>query len=142
MRAVDRTFLLWVAAGIAVPFGLGVALTGTVAGGLTAMLWGGAVRVFLCHQFTFSINSLCHFFGRQRFETHDESRNLAWLAPFTLGEAWHNNHHAFPTSARHGMGRWELDLSGMVISTMERLGLVWDVVRISPQRQSRKIVAG
>jgi stearoyl-CoA desaturase (delta-9 desaturase) len=139
VRAVDRTFLLWVAAGIAFPFGLGVALTGSVAGGLTAMLWGGAVRIFLCHQLTFCINSLCHFFGRRPYDTRDESRNLAWLVPFTLGEAWHNNHHAFPTSARHGLGRRQFDPSAIVISAMERLGLVWDVVRISPERQARKL---
>ena len=86
-------------AGCAVPFGLGVALTGSSLGGLTALLWGGGVRIFLLHHVTFSINSLCHFFGRKRFVTGDESRNLAWLAPLSLGEAWHNNHHAFPTSA-------------------------------------------
>jgi stearoyl-CoA desaturase (Delta-9 desaturase) len=139
LRAVDRTFLVWVLAGIAIPFGLGVALTGEVVGGLTAMLWGGAVRIVLCHHLTFSINSLCHFFGRRRYETSDESRNLAWLAPFTMGEAWHNNHHAFPTSARHGVGRWELDVSGMLISLMERLGLAWNVVRISEERRARKL---
>jgi len=139
VRAVDRTFLVWVVAGIAIPFGLGVALTGEVTGGLTAMLWGGAVRIVVCHHLTFSINSLCHFFGRRRYETGDESRNLAWLAPFTFGEAWHNNHHAFPTSARHGVGRWELDLSGMVIRGLERLGLAWNVVRISPERRAAKL---
>ncbi len=139
VRAVDRTFLLWALVGIALPFGLGVALTGSVAGGLTAMLWGGAVRIFLCHQFTFSINSLCHYFGRRRYETNDESRNLAWLAPFTFGEAWHNNHHAFPTCARHGLGRRELDLSAIVIWALERVGLVWDVVRIDPKRRARKL---
>jgi len=139
VRAVDRTFLLWVLAGLAIPFGLGVAITGEVTGGLTAMLWGGAVRIFICHHVTFSINSLCHFFGRRRYDTGDESRNLAWLAPFTFGEAWHNNHHAFPTSARHGEGRWQLDLSGMLIRAMERVGLVWNVVRISPERRLRKL---
>ena len=138
VRAVDRTFLLWVLAGIAIPFGLGVAITGEVTGGLTAMLWGGAVRIFLTHHITFSINSLCHFFGRRRYDTGDESRNLA---PLTFGEAWHNNHHAFPTCARHGVGPWELDLSGMVIGAMERLGLAWNVVRISPERRRRKLVA-
>ena len=66
-------------------------------GGLTALLWGGAARIFFMHHATFSINSLCHFFGRQDYDTHDESRNLAWLAIPTWGEAWHNNHHAFPT---------------------------------------------
>src|SRR3712207_8171462 len=61
--------------------------------------------LFRSHHVTYSINSLCHFFGRRRFATTDESRNLAWLAPISFGEAWHNNHHAFPTSARHGMSR-------------------------------------
>jgi stearoyl-CoA desaturase (delta-9 desaturase) len=138
VRAVDRTFLVWALAGLAVPFGLGVALTGTVAGGLTGALWGGAVRVFLCHHLTFSINSLCHFFGRRRYETGDESRNLAWLAVPTFGEAWHNNHHAFPTSARHGVGR-EIDLSALLISAMERMGLVWEVVRVRPERRAAKL---
>jgi stearoyl-CoA desaturase (delta-9 desaturase) len=138
VRFVDRTFLLWVLAGLALPFGLGVALTGTVFGGLTGLLWGGAVRIFLCHQLTFSINSLCHYFGRRDYATGDESRNLAWLAPFTLGEAWHNNHHAFPTSARHGLERWQLDFSALLIGAMERLGLVWDVVRITPERRRAK----
>jgi stearoyl-CoA desaturase (Delta-9 desaturase) len=130
IRFVDRTFLLWVLAGLAVPFGLGVALTGSVVGGLTGLLWGGAVRMFCLHHATFSINSLCHFFGRQPFRTDDESRNLAWLALPTLGEAWHNNHHAFPTSASHGMRRWQLDPSAAVIWALERCGLAWEVVRI------------
>jgi stearoyl-CoA desaturase (delta-9 desaturase) len=134
IRLLNRTFLLWVLLGIAFPFGLGVALTGSVIGGLTGMLWGGAVRIFVLHHTTFSINSLCHFFGRKRFDTGDESRNLAWLAPFTLGEAWHNNHHAFPTSARHGLERWQLDPSAGIIWMLERLGLVWDVVRIDRER--------
>jgi stearoyl-CoA desaturase (Delta-9 desaturase) len=132
---VDRTFPAWVLAGLAVPFGLGVALTGSVVGGLTGLLWGGAVRMFCMHHATFSINSLCHFFGRQPFDTMDESRNLAWLALPTLGEAWHNNHHAFPTSASHGMGRWQLDPSAAVILMLERTGLAWDVVRISDARR-------
>src|SRR4051794_3435368 len=140
-RLVDRTFLVWVLAGIAIPFGLGVALTGTVAGGLTGALWGGAVRICVGHHITFSINSLCHFFGRQRYATGDESRNLAWLAVPTFGEAWHNNHHAFPTAARHGVGRKEVDPSGMLIAGMERLGLIWDVVRISPERRDAKLAA-
>jgi stearoyl-CoA desaturase (delta-9 desaturase) len=142
MRLLNRTFLLWVLLGIAFPFGLGVALTGSVIGGLTGMLWGGAVRIFVLHHTTFSINSLCHFFGRKRFDTGDESRNLAWLAPFTLGEAWHNNHHAFPTSARHGLERWQLDPSAGIIWMLERLGLVWDVVRIDRERiTARALVA-
>ena len=137
---VDRTFALWAVVGLALPFGLGVALTGTLAGGLMGLLWGGAVRIFLLHHITFCVNSLCHFFGSRDYETGDHSRNLAWLAPFTFGEAWHNNHHAFPTSARHGLGRAELDPSAALIALMERLGLAWDVVRISPERLASKAV--
>jgi stearoyl-CoA desaturase (Delta-9 desaturase) len=141
IRFVDRTFVLWVVLGLALPFGLGVAIGGTVAAGLTGLLWGGAVRIFVVHHLTYSINSLCHVFGRRPFDTDDESRNLAWLAPLTFGEAWHNNHHAFPTSAVHGLGRWQLDPSAIVIRVLERLGLVWDVVRVSPERQQVKAAA-
>jgi stearoyl-CoA desaturase (Delta-9 desaturase) len=140
LRFISRTFPLWVMLGLALPFGLGVALTGSVAGGLTALLWGGAVRVFLLHHVTFSINSLCHYFGRRPFSTHDQSRNLAWLAPLAFGEAWHNNHHAFPTSARHGLRRWQVDPGAWLIAGLERCQLAWDVVRIAPERQHARAV--
>jgi stearoyl-CoA desaturase (delta-9 desaturase) len=139
---VDRTFVLWSLLGLAIPFGLGVLIGGTVLAGLEGMLWGGAVRIFVLHHITYSINSLCHFFGRQRFATGDHSRNLPWLAPLSFGEAWHNNHHAFPTSAIHGLGRAELDLSGVLIAGLERLGLVWDVQRIGAERQAAKTISG
>ena len=135
---ISRTFPLWALAGLALPFGLGVALTGTVAGGLGGLLWGGAVRVLLLHHATFSINSLCHCFGRRPFSTGDQSRNLAWLAPMAFGEAWHNNHHAFPTSARHGLGRRQFDPSARLITGLERCHLAWDVIRITPARQQDK----
>ena len=125
-------------AGLALPFGLGVALTGSLVGGLTGLLWGGAVRIFLLHHATFSINSLCHFFGRRPFATGDQSRNLGWLAPITFGEAWHNNHHAFPTSARHGLGRHQPDPGAWLISALERCRLAWKVVRITPEHQRAK----
>jgi stearoyl-CoA desaturase (delta-9 desaturase) len=143
VRLIDRTFIVWVVAGLAFAFGLGVALSGTVVGGLTGLLWGGAVRILVVHHITFSINSLCHFFGDRDFDTDDESRNLRWLAPFSFGEAWHNNHHAFPTSAAHGLTRWQFDPSKFVIYGLERMGLVWDVVRVSPARlASKEVVAG
>jgi stearoyl-CoA desaturase (delta-9 desaturase) len=141
MRFIDATFVLWALLGLAFPFGLGVAITGTVTGGLWALLWGGAVRTLFLHHVTFSINSLCHFFGRRDFKTDDESRNLAWLAPLTSGEAWHNNHHAFPTSAMHGLALRQVDPSGIMIWAMERVGLVWDVVRVSPERRAAKAAA-
>jgi stearoyl-CoA desaturase (delta-9 desaturase) len=97
--------------------------------------------MLVLHHVTYSINSLCHFFGRRRFPTDDESRNLAWLAPLSFGESWHNNHHAFPTSASHGLRRWEFDISSLVIRGLEAVGLVWDVVRVSPQRQQEKALA-
>lgn len=138
LRLISRTFPLWVLAGLALPFGLGIALTGTIAGGLGGLLWGGAVRVLLLHHATFSINSLCHWFGRRPFTTGDQSRNLAWLAPIAFGEAWHNNHHAFPSSARHGLGRRQFDPSAALIGGLERCHLAWDVVRITPARQQDK----
>jgi stearoyl-CoA desaturase (delta-9 desaturase) len=138
---VDRTFIISVLAGLVVPFGLGVALTGSIVGGLTGLLWGGVVRIFCLHHATFSINSLCHFFGPRTYDTEDESRNLAWLALPTLGEAWHNNHHAFPTAASHGHGRRQPDPSAAVIWALERCGLAWDVVRISPERRRARAIA-
>jgi stearoyl-CoA desaturase (Delta-9 desaturase) len=139
---VDRTFLLWALGGLGAAFGLGWLIGGTFTAALTGLLWGGAVRMLVVHHVTYSINSLCHFFGRRRFDTDDESRNLAWLSLLSFGEAWHNNHHAFPTSAAHGLRWWELDISSLVIRGLERVGLAWDVVRIDPARQERKLLAG
>jgi stearoyl-CoA desaturase (delta-9 desaturase) len=136
---IDRLFVVWAIGGQVAAFALGWVIGGSLTAGLTGLLWGGAVRLLVLHHVTYSINSLCHYFGRRRFETDDESRNLAWLAPLSLGEAWHNNHHAFPTSAEHGMGRWQFDASALVIRALERLGLVWDVVRVDERRQAAKL---
>jgi stearoyl-CoA desaturase (delta-9 desaturase) len=143
VRFIDRTFLLWAMAGLALAFALGATLGRSVEAGLTGLLWGGAVRMLVVHHVTYSINSLCHFFGRRRFATPDRSRNVVWLSLPTLGESWHNNHHAFPTSAEHGLRRWEraLDPSALVIRMLEKLGLAWDVVRVSVERQQRKTAA-
>jgi stearoyl-CoA desaturase (delta-9 desaturase) len=135
---IDRTFLWWALGGLVLPFGLGYLIGGTLMTGLTGLLWGGGVRMLVVHHVTYSINSLCHFFGRRDFETGDESRNLAWLSIFTFGESWHNNHHAFPTSARHGLRWWQVDPSWIVIRALEATGLVWDVVRVDERRQQRK----
>jgi stearoyl-CoA desaturase (Delta-9 desaturase) len=138
---VDRTFLVWALGGLGAAFGLGWLIGGTLTAALTGLLWGGAVRLLVLHHVTFSINSLCHFFGRQRFDTGDESRNLAWLSLLSFGESWHNNHHAFPTSATHGLRWWEIDTSSLLIRGLERVGLAWDVVRIDPARQQKKLLA-
>jgi stearoyl-CoA desaturase (delta-9 desaturase) len=135
---VDRHFLAWVIGGLVAAFALGWAIGGSFYAALTGLLWGGAVRMLVVHHVTYSINSLCHFFGRRRFDTGDESRNLFWLSLPTFGESWHNNHHAFPTSAMHGMRAWELDPSALVIRGLEKTGLAWDVVRIDPERQAKK----
>ena len=139
MRFVDRSFIGWVLLGLALPAALGWLITGSYTGALTGLLWGGLVRVFMLHHLTWSINSVCHFFGRRRFATEDKSTNVWWLALPTFGEAWHHNHHAFPRSATHGLGRLELDPSAAVIWSMEKLGLVWDVVRITPERQTQRL---
>ena len=136
---VDRTFIWWAVGGFIVAGALGFLLGGiSWQAGLTGILWGGLVRTLLLHHATYSINSLCHFFGRRPFETGDESRNLAWLAPLTFVEAWHNGHHAFPTSARHGIDRGQLDVSAGVIALLEKCGLAWDVVRVDERKLEAK----
>jgi stearoyl-CoA desaturase (Delta-9 desaturase) len=139
MRAINRLFGLIVVLGLAFPFAVGWLVSGELLGGVTAFFWAGLVRVFLVHHVTFSINSICHFFGRRRFETEDESRNVFWLAIPSFGESWHHNHHAFPRSALHGLRWWEVDLGGLVIRAMKRLGLAWNVVKIPPERQRAKL---
>jgi stearoyl-CoA desaturase (Delta-9 desaturase) len=143
VRFIDRTFLAWATAGLVVAFALGATFGRSLEAGFTGLLWGGAVRMLVVHHVTYSINSLCHFFGRRRFPTPDKSRNLVWLALPTFGEAWHNNHHAFPTSAEHGLRRWEraLDPSAFVIRLLEKFGLAWDVVRVGADRQQQKSAA-
>jgi stearoyl-CoA desaturase (delta-9 desaturase) len=138
MRALSRGFGWLVLASLALPALAGYLLGGSLAAAATALLWGGLVRIFLVHHVTWSVNSVCHFFGSRRFETDDHSTNVFWLALPSLGESWHHNHHAFPRSAEHGLRRWELDPSAMVIRAMERLGLAWNVVRISPERQTER----
>ena len=142
MQVIDRLFPLWAALGLVIPFAIGWIIGGGMGAALTTLLWAGLVRVFVLHHVTWSINSVCHFFGRRRFDVEDQSRNVFWLAPFSMGEAWHHNHHAFPTSAFHGLRFWErmTDPTGMVIVLLEKLGLVRNVVRISPERQSEKAI--
>jgi stearoyl-CoA desaturase (delta-9 desaturase) len=139
MRFISRNFLVWVALGLAIPFGLGYALTGELAGALTALFWGGLVRLFFLHHVTWSINSICHFVGARRFETDDHSTNVFWLALPSLGEAWHHNHHAFPRAAQQGLRWWEIDISALVIRAMRRLRLAWNVVLITPERQQQRL---
>jgi stearoyl-CoA desaturase (delta-9 desaturase) len=142
MRFISRHFLWWVMLGLAIPFALGYAIGGTLEAALLALFWGGLVRIFFVHHITWSINSICHFFGTRRFETDDRSTNVAWLAVPSLGEAWHHNHHAFPRAAVQGLRWWEIDISGLTIRAMEKLGLAWNVVTISPERQRQRMAEG
>jgi stearoyl-CoA desaturase (Delta-9 desaturase) len=143
MRTIGRRFPWLVLLSLLIPTVAGFVLDGfTLEGAIRGYIWGGLVRIFLVHHVTWSVNSVCHFFGRRRFDIEDQSTNVSWLAVFSLGESWHHNHHAFPRSAYHGLKRWELDPSGLFISFMQRLGLAWNVVRIAPERQRAKTVAG
>ena len=138
MRIIHKLFPLWVTLGLVIPAGIGWLVGGDLKSALTAFFWAGLVRMFLVHHVTFSINSICHFFGRRRFETEDMSTNVFWLAVPSFGESWHHNHHAFPRSAMHGLRWWEVDLGGLVIRAMKRLGLAWNVVLITPERQQQR----
>ena len=140
MRAINRSFPLIALSSLLLPFLLGLALGGgALVAGLSALLWGGLVRIFIVHHITWSINSICHFFGRRRFDTDDHSTNVFWLALPSLGEAWHHNHHAFPQSACHGLRWYEIDPSGWLILALARLGLASDVVRVTPERAREKL---
>ena len=139
MRWLNRNFPWLVGLSLVIPFLAGLALSGSVVGGLTGPLWGGFVRIFFVHHITWSINSICHYHGVRRFATDDHSTNVWWLSVLSLGESWHHNHHAFPRSAFHGLRRWELDPSGLVIRAMAKLGLAWNVVAIAPERQQQRL---
>jgi stearoyl-CoA desaturase (delta-9 desaturase) len=119
---VDRLFLPLCIATLALPFGIGFLLTGTIGGAFAVLLWAGVLRVAFLHQVTWSTNSVCHMFGRRPFRSGDRSTNFAPLALLSMGESWHNAHHAFPSLARHGVDRHQLDLSAMVIGRFEKLG--------------------
>lgn len=139
MRAISRQFVPILLLGLALPALAGYAVSGTLAGAATGLLWGGLVRVFLVHHVTWSVNSVCHFLGSRRFDIDDRSTNVFWLALPSLGESWHHNHHAFPRSATHGLKRWEIDPSAVIITAMEKVGLARNVVRISPERQAERV---
>ena len=140
IRNVDRLYFVWVALGFVVPFIVGYLIEG-MRGGVEATIWGGLVRIAVFQHITWSVNSICHMFGRRDFDVRDESRNNWLLALPSLGEAWHNNHHAFPSSAVHGLGRHQLDLSALVIRGLEKARLVWDVKVPDVTSQARRRTA-
>ena len=120
---VDRTFFMWAALGLAIPFAIG---------GWSGLLWGGLVRMFLVHHVTWSVNSVCHSFGSRVYETADRSRNQWLVGLLAMGEGWHNNHHAFPRSAVRGIGKRQFDAAGWLIGVLEHLRLATNVQRVAP----------
>jgi len=134
VRTIDRLYVLWVVLTLGLPFLIGYAVSGTLAAGFEALVWGGLIRIFCYQHATFSVNSICHMFGRKDYRSRDEARNNWLVALLVFGEGWHNNHHAFPSSARHGLRRWQVDVSWWVIRGLEKLRLVWDV-KVPDERQ-------
>lgn len=137
----SKTFLYWSAFSLILPAALGYAVGGWAGAG-SAFLWGGLVRIFLTSHVTWSVNSVCHYFGARMFTTTDKSRNNPIIGLLALGEGWHNNHHAFPASAFHGMRWWQIDLTGLSIRLYEALGLVKKVVRIPESLQIKRAEQG
>lgn len=141
IRWVDDRYLLWVFLGLVLPAVIGGAWSGSVGGAIQGFVWGGLARVALMQHLTWSINSLGHMFGSRPFETSDESCNNWFLAMLGLGEGWHNNHHAFPQSARHGIRKNEPDLSYSLIRLLEKLGWVREVRDVSEKQIQQKLRA-
>jgi stearoyl-CoA desaturase (delta-9 desaturase) len=129
LRTISRLFPLWVLIGLLIPAGVAGALTGSWWDALLGFIWGGLARVCLLHHVTWSINSVCHLWGGRPFRSEDQSRNNLLFGVLGLGEGWHNNHHAFPTSARHGLSWWQFDVTYWVIRGLEVLRLAWKVRR-------------
>jgi len=137
-RFMSLTFPLWVLVGLLIPALFGGLLTMSWGGALLGFVWGGLVRILLLHHVTWSINSVCHLWGTRPYRSHDHSRNNAIFGVLALGEGWHNNHHAFPASARHGLRWWQIDVSYLIIWAMSKVGLASDVRVPSRQRMLAK----
>jgi stearoyl-CoA desaturase (delta-9 desaturase) len=135
MMFLDRWYVV-------LQFALGFALMAW--GGWGFAVWGVFVRLVVGWHCTWFVNSAAHMFGYQTYESRDESRNCWWVALLSFGEGWHNNHHAFPRSARHGLKWWELDMNYIALRVMEFLGIVWNVRaedHLRPARGNRAALA-
>lgn len=142
MARISRAFPWLTIVTFALPPLIGFLASGSIVGALTAFLWGSLVRVFLLHHITWSINSICHFYGREAYRAKDESKNVWALSPVSFGESWHNNHHAFPWSARLGIGRWQVDVGWYFIRALAAFRLIRDVkVPTADQLAKRKLTA-
>jgi stearoyl-CoA desaturase (delta-9 desaturase) len=141
MMRIQKLFPLIAYASLAVPALIGGLATMSWFGALTAMLWGGFVRIFLVHHVTWSVNSICHIVGERPFETRDKATNFWPLAIFSMGESWHNLHHADPKCARHGVDRGQLDPSARLIRWFELAGWATDVKWPETKRIERHRIA-
>ena len=124
---VSRAFPLLVLTSLLLPPLIGGLWSMSWHGAITAFFWAGLVRIGLLHHVTWSINSICHAAGERPFKARDRSGNVWWLAVLSMGESWHNLHHADPTAARHGVLRGQVDSSARLIQIFEKLGWAWDV---------------
>jgi len=139
---INRHYLSWIFLGLAIPTLLSGILTTSLWGALYGFLWGGLLRIFISLNLVLFITSLAHIIGHQSYKSGDHSTNNIWFAIPTLGESWHNNHHAFPNAAVVGWRWWQVDISGWVILLLEKLGLVWDVnIPTHEMRKNKKLVA-
>lgn len=129
IRFIDRTTVLWLVLGLVIPY---------LIAGWGGFLWGGLVRMAVLNHATFAVNSICHAFGSRDFDTKDESRNNWIVAALTFGEGWHNNHHAFPAMAYHGMGWRQFDPTAIVIRTLAKVGLVRNIKLPRPELVERR----
>lgn len=124
---VERYFGLWMILSLLIPTLIEAVIMRSLHGALLGFLWAGLVRIFVVHHVTWSINSICHVFGSRPFKSDDNSRNNPFIGILAMGEGYHNTHHAFQTSARHGLRFFEPDISWYVIWFLSKLRLVWDV---------------
>ena len=129
---INELYFAWVLLGLAIPAVLGGLLTWSAGGAVGGLLWGGLARIFLLDQVTWGVNSIGHTLGSRPYRTRDNSRNVAALAPLSVGGSWHNNHHARPSLAHNRHAFWQVDLTGAVIGLLEALRLVSDVRRPRP----------
>ncbi|HVB00510.1 MAG TPA: acyl-CoA desaturase [Acidimicrobiales bacterium] len=137
IRFIDRAYFAWVALSIGLPYLIAFAITGSNARGVEALVWAGLVRIFFFQHATFAVNSVCHTWGKRPFVTGDKSTNNVIVAVLTFGEGWHNNHHAFPRSARHGLNTAQLDVSYLVIRLLTKFRLASEVRLPTDQQLAR-----
>ncbi|GAA2362137.1 acyl-CoA desaturase [Saccharopolyspora halophila] len=137
IRLVHRLFGPLTLLTFVLPALMGWAITGTAWGAFTAFFWAGLVRVAFAHHVTWSVNSICHLVGERPFRSRDKAANFWPLAILSMGESWHNLHHADPTCARHGVKPGQIDISARTIWLFEKLGWVYNVRWPTPQRVSR-----